>query len=76
MPELHEVPDGSRVRICPSERRLHPPAHRDFGEGEELEFSHIDGMYSLCHDDNGKPVHLVAWAQVEIVRKGRIKDQG
>jgi hypothetical protein len=46
--------------------RQHPPEHRDFKEQEELFFDHIDGMYSLCKDSKGNPVHLVAWAEVEV----------
>ena len=37
--------------------------------GDELNFSHIDGMYSYCTTDNGQVVHLVAWAEVEILDK-------
>lgn len=29
-------------------------------------FDHIDGMYSLCKDMQGKTVHLAAWSEVEI----------
>ncbi len=28
---------------------------------------HIDGMYSYCLDNNGQPVHLAAWSEVEKV---------
>ncbi len=34
---------------------------------EVLFFNHIDGMYSLCHTQMGKHVHLVAWTQVVVV---------
>lgn len=34
-----------------------------------LWFKHIDGMYSLCYDANGKPVHLAAWATVNPFKK-------
>ena len=33
----------------------------------ELYFCHIDGMYSLCYNSKGEPVHLVAWAEVEVL---------
>ncbi len=49
---------------------IHPPCHREFDKGEELEFKHIDGMYSLCYDDAGQSVHVVAWADVEVIREG------
>ena len=32
---------------------------------KELDFGHIDGMYSLCWY-KGKPVHLKAWTEVYI----------
>jgi hypothetical protein len=30
-------------------------------------FYHIDGMYSYCKNKEGETVHLVAWAEVEVV---------
>lgn len=67
--QLHEVPNNTRVRIVADEEggTQHPPAHREFGQEEVLDFKHIDGMYSLCYDMAGNPVHLVAWQEVEIV---------
>lgn len=66
--ELHKVARGSRIRVVGEAKN--PPSHRTFVLGEELEFSHIDGMYSLCRDDEGQIVHLVAWAKVEVLRDG------
>lgn len=63
--QLHQVPNNTRIRIV-AEAKV-PPAHREFEVGEELLFFHIDGMYSYCTDKDGKPVHLVAWALVEII---------
>ena len=63
--KLHHVPNGSKVRIISGAKA--PPAHRGFVDGEVLQFSHIDGMYSYCEDSDGNVVHLVAWAEVEIV---------
>lgn len=34
--------------------------------GEELEFKHIDGMYSYCLTKEGNVVHLAAWADVQV----------
>ena len=34
--------------------------------GEELEFKHIDGMYSYCVTKEGKVVHLAAWSDVQV----------
>jgi len=50
--KLYEVPRYSRIRL-PS--------------GAELNFDHIDGMYSYCSDDNGTAHHIAAWVDVEIV---------
>lgn len=35
--------------------------------GSILKFLSLDGMYSRCRDEDGEIVHLVAWADVEIV---------
>ena len=65
---LSKVPQrqGVKVRIISEDKA--PPAHREFNEQEILTFSHIDGMYSYCTDFLGNVVHLVAWAEVEIVK--------
>jgi len=34
--------------------------------GEELEFKHIDGMYSVCVTKEGNVVHLAAWSDVTV----------
>ena len=34
--------------------------------GEELEFKHIDGMYSYCLTQEGNVVHLKAWTEVTV----------
>jgi hypothetical protein len=34
--------------------------------GEELEFKHIDGMYSYCLTKEGDVVHLAAWTDVTV----------
>lgn len=38
----------------------------DKGEKHKFFFHHIDGMYSLCKDEQGNTVHLAAWTEVEI----------
>lgn len=49
--ELYNVPRNTRIKI-----------------GEiQLNFHHIDGMYSYCTLDNGDVVHPAAWTLVEIV---------
>lgn len=32
-----------------------------------LYFVNVDGMYSLCYDEDNNPVHVAAWAEVEPV---------
>lgn len=38
--------------------------------GEELNFHHIDGMYSYCLRDDGTVVHIAAWSEVEVIEPG------
>jgi hypothetical protein len=59
---------GKKIRIVQDLGAInHPPAHRDFLAGEVLTFVHIDGMYSLCYDSDGNPVHLMAMTEIEVV---------
>lgn len=67
--KLYEVPEHKELKIKLKDDLKNPPAHRQFKPDEILIFSHIDGLYSLCYDADGKPVHLAAWAEVEIVAK-------
>ena len=61
--KLYEVPKNSRIRI----------------EGlevngvltEELNFHHVDGMYSYCTTDNNEVVHLNASAECEIIEQNK-----
>ena len=63
--ELHEVPNNTRIRVM-GEAKV-PPASSEINVSDELNFHHLDGMYSYCTTDEGKVVHLVAWADVEVV---------
>lgn len=49
---LYEVPRNSRIRLA---------------DGLEVNFHHVDGMYSLCKTDAGEIMHLAAWTDVDIV---------
>ncbi len=62
---LYNVPSGTKIRLM--EHLRTPPAHRDLKTGEILTFNKIDGMYSLCFDSEGNPVHLAAWSEVEVI---------
>jgi|TARA_R110000796_G_scaffold7045_2_gene24568 hypothetical protein len=65
--ELHNVPRNSRIKVI-SDIKV-PPGAPEIEQGEELNFRSIDGMYSYCTRDNGEVVHLVAWAEVEIIKQ-------
>lgn len=58
MPKLFEVPRNTRIRLS---------------DDTELNFHHIDGMYSFCVDDNGDIYHIAAFEDVEIVNKEKDK---
>ena len=49
--KLFEVPKYSRIKVGDM----------------ELDFHHIDGMYSYCTDSEGNAHHIAAWADVEVV---------
>ncbi len=55
--KLYEVPRNSRILLKDGDSTL------------EFNFSHIDGAYSYCTDDDGNVVHLAAWTEVEVKEK-------
>jgi len=63
--KLYDVPRNTKIRVV-SDVKV-PIAAPSITEGDVLDFHHIDGMYSYCKDSNGNVVHLVAWAEVEII---------
>ena len=63
--KLYDVPRNSRIKIIGDVKV--PPAAPSLNEGQELNFRSIDGMYSYCTTDSGEVVHLVAWAEVEVI---------
>lgn len=50
--KLYEVPRNTRIVTS---------------SGWELNFHHVDGMYSHCTDDEGNVFHLVASTEVEVI---------
>lgn len=54
--KLYDVPRNTPIKFTDPEGNVH-----------ELFFYHVDGMYSLCRDKDDQPVHLAAWADVEVV---------
>lgn len=51
--KLYEVPRNSRIKLQ---------------DGTELHFSHIDGMYSFCIDDDDQVVHVDASSEVSLLQ--------
>lgn len=54
--KLYEVPNKSLIKYVDENNNPHI-----------WYFDHIDGAYSFCLDHAGNPVHLAAFADVEIV---------
>lgn len=63
--KLYEVPRNTMVRVVRED--ITPPAAPLLPNGTVVKFHNVDGMYSYCTDQAGDPVHLAAWAEVEIV---------
>ena len=57
--KLYDVPRYSRVKIEGLEKNDKPVG--------EFSFYYVDGMYSLCKDDNEETFHLMADTEVELV---------
>lgn len=66
MPKLYELKQRN-VFVRLLEDSDVPPVHEDMKKGKIVKFSHIDGMYSLCYDEEGNPVHPAAWTECEIL---------
>jgi hypothetical protein len=64
--KLYDVPRNTKVRVL-DEIKV-PPGAPEIKKGEVIDFDHIDGMYSYCHNAAGQLVHLAAWAEVEVLR--------
>ena len=63
--KLYDVKPGSTIRVLGEIKT--PPGSLPIVETEILTFHHLDGMYSYCTNKDKKSVHLVAWAEVEVV---------
>lgn len=53
--KLYEVPRRSYIHF------------KEEDIDEVLFFDHVDGMYSFCLNSKGNPVHLKAFADVEVL---------
>jgi len=65
--KLHDVPNRTWVRVLEDPRTA--PGSPLINKGDKIFFGHIDGMYSYCRNENNELVHLVAWAEVEIIEQ-------
>lgn len=50
---LYDVPNNSKIKIG----------------NQTLDFKHVDGMYSLCYTEDGKPVHPACFTEVEVIKE-------
>lgn len=70
--KLYDVPRDSWIVVVDEVNRV-PVAAPEIKENEILYFHHVDGMYSLCQDNEGNIKHLSAMANVvditELVKK-------
>lgn len=64
--KLYDVDRGTRIKIIDDNVKT-PIGSHPIKKGEEMLFSRIDGMYSLCIRDDKASVHPAAWTEVEII---------
>jgi hypothetical protein len=63
--ELFTVPRRTWVQL--RDEGVVPPGAPALHACAVVFFDHLDGMYSFCRTPQGDVVHLVAWAEVEVV---------
>jgi uncharacterized FAD-dependent dehydrogenase len=63
--KLYEVERETWVRVL--EEAGVPMEALEIGAGDKVLFHHIDGMYSFCHNEDGRIVHLSASTEVEVI---------
>ena len=63
MKKLYDVPNNSRIGVLHLGLKYEESGERI----EELDFYHVDGMYSYCKDDKGNVIHLSCTSEVEIL---------
>lgn len=59
--KLYNVPRNSQVRVT------HDIPEAGLKDGDIIQFSHIDGMYSYCESSDGNTIHLIASLEVDLV---------
>jgi hypothetical protein len=55
--KLYELKKGQKFKFSGEDGQFYP---------EEIEFDHVDGMYSVCWDPRGALVHVFAASDVEV----------
>ena len=69
--KLYDVPRNTWIKVLDDTRT--PVASPEIKKGDKIFFRHVDGMYSLCTltdseiPNYAEAVHLVAWAEVEVL---------
>ena len=66
MSKLYELGKGTKFLVIDEEIKL-PMCHPEIDVSNVYTFDHIDGMYSLCRDENKQAVHFAAWTEVQEV---------
>ena len=61
--KLYDVPRNSMIRLLakPVTPMVSVPPD------DVVRFSHVDGMYSLCYNNDGSICHPAAWTEVEVI---------
>jgi hypothetical protein len=57
--KLYDVPRGARIKVIAV-----PETGQTYNE--VLQFQYCDGMFGLCYGEDGKPVHIDAFTNVQI----------
>lgn len=65
--ELYLAPRNSLVRVIGDAPG--PPDAPEVKPNEVVKFYHIDGMYSVCRNEQGQHVYLKAWQEVEVLNE-------
>ena len=65
--KLYDAPVRTWVKVITDNGT--PPVAPHIEIDEIIWFGHIDGMYSYCKNKKGEVVHLVGWANVEVVEE-------
>lgn len=66
MPKLYEL-SKRNIMVRLLEDAKIPPEHGELLKGQVVKFGHIDGMYSLCWDQEGNLIHPAAWTECEVL---------